>query len=117
MGQSRDKFQLNTGTGGASVLKPTSVTAVDAYDKDPGERAAGQANPRVVDDLVSNLISERQPMEMEGAGDLRMAGDILDSESLKSMAHESSRTKYGPGQLSKSPGVSSYLGQASYPAS
>ena len=54
---------------------------------------------------------------MEGAGDLRMAGDILDSESLKSMAHESSRTKYGPGQLSKSPGVSSYLGQASYPAS
>ena len=63
MGQSRDKFQLNTGTGGASVLKPTSVTAVDAYDKAPGERAAGQANPRVVDDLVSNLISERQPMK------------------------------------------------------
>ena len=115
MGQSREKLQLSRGTGDASVLRPTSVTAVDIYDKAPGERAAGQANPRVVDDLVSNLVSEQQPME--GAEEFRMAGDILDSESLKSMAHESSRTKYGPGQLSKSPGVSSYLGQASYPAS
>ena len=114
MGQSPENFKFRESGGGASVLKPTSVASIDPYEKAPGERASGQTSPRVVDDLVSNFIQDKQPME--GGEDFRMAADILDSESLKSLAHESTRTKYGPGQLSKSPGAGSYLGQASYPA-
>ena len=45
-----------------------------------------------------------------------MAADIFDSELAKSLALDSSKTKYGPGQLSKAPGRDSYLGEASYPA-
>jgi len=114
MGQSPENFKFRGSGSGTSVLNPTSKASIDPYEKAPGERAAGQASPRVVDDLVSNFMQEKQPMK--GGEDFRMAADILDSETLKSLAHESTRTKYGPGQLSKSPGSDSYLGQASYPA-
>ena len=45
-----------------------------------------------------------------------MAADILDTDLIKSLALESTKTKYGPGQISKAPGDGSYLGEASYPA-
>ena len=115
MGQSKD---------GVIIFKepsrkgfPGAGGSVAMYEKAPQEQAAGQTTPQVGDDLVKSLISEKDALQQEEVDpDMRMAADIFDSELAKSIALESSRTKYGPGQLSKSPGSGSYLGEASYPA-
>ena len=116
MGQNRD---------GAIVIPerqgnrfPVGSRAVaDIYEKAPQEQAAGQATPQVGDDLVKSIITDGSGLEQERADpELRMPADIFDSELAKSLALDSSKTNYGPGQLSKAPGRDSYLGEASYPA-
>ena len=115
MGQSKDGVIIFKDPPKRGLAR--SGDAVAMYEKAPQEQATGQTTPQVGDDLVKSLISERDALQQEEVDpDMRMAADIFDSELAKSIALESSRTKYGPGQLSKSPGSGSYLGEASYPA-
>ena len=116
MGQNRD---------GAIVIPerqgnrfPVGSRAVaDIYEKAPQEQAAGQATPQVGDDLVKSIITDGSGLEQERADpELRMAADIFDSELAKSLALDSSKTKYGPGQLSKAPGRAEYLWGGSFAA-
>tara|TARA_R100000008_G_scaffold1419_2_gene1164 strand:+ start:3445 stop:3810 length:366 start_codon:yes stop_codon:yes gene_type:complete len=117
MGQKRDgKFLVREPQGGG-FSATTSPMVADIFEKAPQEQAVGQATPQVGSDLVRSVVSDKSGLQQENADpELRMAADIFDSELAKSLALESSKTKYGPGQISKSPGVGSYLGEASYPA-
>ena len=117
MGQKRDGKLLVRDPRGSGFSRVTGPMVADIFEKAPQEQAAGQTTPQVGTDLVRSIISDRSGLEQENADpELRMAADIFDSELAKSLALESSKTKYGPGQISKSPGVGSYLGEASYPA-
>ena len=98
--------------GNWSAPIPTAI-----YEKAPQEQAAGQTTPEVGEDIALRVLSKKGKLEQEEADpEMRMAADILDSDLIKSLALESTKTKYGPGQISKAPGEGSYLGEASYPA-
>lgn len=116
MGQNRankNRIQIASDPrSGWSASLPASM-----YEKAPQEQAAGQTTPSVGDDLALRVLSKKGKLEQEEADpELRMAAEILDSDLIKSLALESTKTKYGPGQISKAPGEGSYLGEASYPA-
>ena len=116
MGQNRvNKNQIQVARdprGGWKAPLPAAI-----YEKAPQEQAAGQTTPPVGDDLALRVLSKKGKLEQEEADpEMRMAADIFDEELIKSLALESTKTKYGPGQISKAPGEGSYLGEASYPA-
>jgi hypothetical protein len=89
----------------------TNRSGVDVYEKAPARQPVGQTTPEVDDDIVSKLLRNTKPdidREVE-----RMAGEVFDTGlDIPSIAKESTKTKYGAGQLSKTPG-SHYLGSAS----
>ena len=89
----------------------TNRSGVDTYEKAPARQPVGQATPEVDDDIVSILLRNTKPdidREVE-----RMAGDVFQTGlDVPSIAKESTKTKYGAGQLSKTSG-SHYLGSAS----
>tara|TARA_R100000458_G_scaffold54078_1_gene56834 strand:- start:535 stop:888 length:354 start_codon:yes stop_codon:yes gene_type:complete len=117
MGQKRDR-KVSFVDSGSRFPSATGTLVADIFEKAPQEQAAGQTTPQVGNDLVQSIVSNRSGLEQEDVEpEMRMAADIFDSELAKSLALESSKTKYGPGQLSKSPASRSYLGHASYPAS
>ena len=116
MGQNRDGAIVIPERRG-NRFPAGSRTVADIYEKAPQEQAAGQTTPPVGDDLALRVLSKKGKLEQEEADpEMRMAADIFDEELIKSLALESTKTKYGPGQISKAPGDGSYLGEASYPA-
>ncbi len=117
MGQRREgNFAVREPQRGRMPLTASAAMA-DIFEKAPQEQASGQATPQVGEDLVRNIIADKSALQQDDVEpEMRMAADIFDSELAKSLALESSKTKYGPGQLSKSPGTGSYLGESSYPA-
>ena len=118
MGTSRERRgqPLVEGAPSRQWNLPAILTA-DAYEKAPQEQAAGQTTPQVGEDLALGILRNKEGLQQEDADpEMRMAADILDSDLVKSLALESTKTKYGPGQISKSPSQGSYLGEASYPA-
>ena len=115
MGQSRDtnkEFEF--------INRPSQSSrrvGIDAAEKAPDQQAAGQSTPPVGDDILKGLLKEQIKVEDKDENPItRFAGDILDPANIESIAFESSKTKYGPGQLSKASAQDTYLGQSSYPA-
>lgn len=89
----------------------TNRSTVDTQEKVPTRQPIGQITPSVGDDFVASLIRQGKSETQKNAE--RMATQIFQPDlDLPSMAKESTKTKYGAGQLTKSPS-GHYLGQAS----
>ena len=116
MGQNRNN-RNQVQIAGAPKGNWSAPIPASVYEKAPQAQAAGQTTPEVGEDIALRVLSNKGKLEQEEADpEMRMAADILDSDLIKSLALESTKTKYGPGQISKAPGEGSYLGEASYPA-
>ena len=90
----------------------TNRSGVDPYEKSPAKQPTGQITPNVGEDIVEKFMRETKPdaqREVE-----RLAGNLFQPDlEIPSIAKESTRTKYGPGQLTKTP-ESLYLGKSSF---